>query len=254
MNHKSQHSLNPVEPHLSAHDILNIWEKGQYQHDLERALTLLAAACPDKTPEKLAALSIGERDRHLIMLREKMLGQVFICFAVCPECHEHLEVTLSTKDILLPQGPVESHYEFRTGDFLVQYHLPDSFDLASITGCNDIPTARSDLGKRCITGVFKEGTEVSVDEIPENAFSGLSEQMARNDPQSELMLDLVCPGCEHKWQVLFDIVTFFWAEINSQAKRLLDEVHTIALVYGWSENDILSMSPARRQSYMDRVT
>lgn len=239
---------------LSAHDLLNVWEKGQSQHDLDRALTLLAATCPDKTFEELAALPIGERDRYLIALRERSFGRSITGFANCPQCNEQLEFSLSTKDILFSQEHYEPQYEFRSGDFLIRFHLPDSYDLASITGCNDIESARATLGKNCVEGAFKEGRQVSIDEIPEDAFTCLSEQMAKTDPQSELMLDLVCPGCEHKWQILFDIVTFFWAEINSQAKRLLDEVHTIALAYGWSENDILSMSPARRQFYIDRVT
>jgi len=51
----------------------------------------------------------------------------------------------------------------------------------------------------------------------------------------------------------FDIASFFWAEICVQAKRLLREVHTLARAYGWREMDILSMSPARRQFYLEMV-
>jgi len=54
--------------------------------------------------------------------------------------------------------------------------------------------------------------------------------------------------------VMFDIVSFFWSEICVQAKRLLREVHILARAYGWREADILSMSAARRQLYLEMVT
>ncbi|MHC4352435.1 MAG: phage baseplate protein, partial [Planctomycetota bacterium] len=60
--------------------------------------------------------------------------------------------------------------------------------------------------------------------------------------------------CRHKWQKVFDIVTFLWEEISLHAKGLLQEVHSIASVYGWREDDILSMSSARRQYYLHMVT
>ena len=75
--------------------------------------------------------------------------------------------------------------------------------------------------------------------------------MARRDPQAEVLLDLDCPACNHRWQILFDIASFFYAEVSAYAKRLLREVHTLARRYGWREADILSMSTARRQFYIE---
>jgi hypothetical protein len=68
------------------------------------------------------------------------------------------------------------------------------------------------------------------------------------------LLDLRCPTCGHSWHALFDIVAFFWAELASQAKRLLREVHTLARAYGWREADIVSMSARRRQLYLEMAT
>lgn len=239
---------------LSAHDLLNVWEKCQSRHDLDRALIMLAATCPDKTFEELASLPIGERDRDLIALRERSFGHSIACFANCPQCNEQLELSLSTKDILLSQEHYEPRYEFRSGNLFMKFRLPDSYDLAAITGFKDVVDARKLLGKRCVENAVIDGNEINVDDLQEDALKCLSEQMEKIDPQSELMLDLECPECEHKWQILFDIIPFFWSEINFHAKRLLDEVHTLALSYGWSESEILSMSASRRQYYIDRAT
>ena len=43
---------------LSAHDLLRVWELGEDQHPLDRALTILATACPELTWDELATLSI----------------------------------------------------------------------------------------------------------------------------------------------------------------------------------------------------
>jgi len=51
----------------------------------------------------------------------------------------------------------------------------------------------------------------------------------------------------------FDILTYLWSEIEDWAQRLLLEVHTLALAYGWSERDILAMSPRRRRLYLEMV-
>jgi len=47
---------------LSASELLNVWEQGLTQPPVQRALTLLAVACPDTPPVALAELSIGQRD------------------------------------------------------------------------------------------------------------------------------------------------------------------------------------------------
>jgi hypothetical protein len=41
--------------------------------------------------------------------------------------------------------------------------------------------------------------------------------------------------------------------MEARAKRLLAEVHLIASAYGWSEAEILGLSRARRDFYLDMV-
>jgi hypothetical protein len=63
-------------------------------------------------------------------------------------------------------------------------------------------------------------------------------------------MGLSCPACRCEWQGLFEIATFLWAEVRARARRLLQEVDAIARTYGWSEADILRMTDARRQLYL----
>ena len=103
----------------------------------------------------------------------------------------------------------------------------------------------------CETGDAKATT---AGDLPAGVAADLSVAMSEHDPQAEVLLDLLCPACEHRWQALFDIVTFFWTELANQAQRLLREVHALARAYGWREADILAMSARRRQFYIEMAT
>jgi hypothetical protein len=78
--------------------------------------------------------------------------------------------------------------------------------------------------------------------------------MAECDPQAEVLLDLACPACDHRWPLLFDATAYLWAEIAVHARRLLREVHLLARAYGWREADVLALSAARRSYYLDLVS
>src|SRR5437016_5415930 len=89
---------------LSAAKILEVWEAGRQQHELDRALTMLAAASPGESREKLAGLTIGERDARLLQLRALLLGASANGFAECPQCHERLEFELDTASLAALEG------------------------------------------------------------------------------------------------------------------------------------------------------
>jgi hypothetical protein len=238
---------------LFAPDILKVWEQGQVQHQLDKALTLLLAAFPDMNREKLAALSVGQRDAYLLALREVTFGPRLNCFAECPGCKGRLEFTIKTTDIRLP-GETKQELELTNGNLMLRYRMPNSLDLAAVAGFGDVDAARNLLVERCVLQVIRDGVQVGCNELSEEAKAELASHMAEHDPQAEVLLDLHCPACGHQWQMVFDIVSYFWSELSAQARRLLYDVHELALAYGWHESEILSMSDTRRQFYLGMVT
>ncbi|AFZ12025.1 hypothetical protein Cri9333_1116 [Crinalium epipsammum PCC 9333] len=241
---------------LSADRILQIWEIGQSQHPIDRALTLLTFACPDRTAQELASLSIGQRDAYLLTLREMTFGSKINGFAECPQCSEQLEFAMNVGDIRIVElvEPQAQQYSLVAEEFELQFRLPNSWDLAAIVGYQDVGAANLQLIERCLLQVSRDGVAVNYSELSASAIAQLASQMLECDPQAEILFDLNCPACNHSWQVLFDIVVFFWKELSVEAKRLLREVHQLARFYGWRETDILSMSAMRRQFYLDMVS
>ena len=51
---------------LTASTLLGAWERALSQRPAERALTLLVLANTELPPERLAALTFGQRDAHLL--------------------------------------------------------------------------------------------------------------------------------------------------------------------------------------------
>jgi hypothetical protein len=240
---------------LSADRILQVWEIGQRQHPVDRALTILAFSCSGQTVSNLASLTVGQRDAVLLNLREMTFGSTLNCFAYCPQCAEDLEFTLETDQLRvgnLSQLP-EPQYDLALDEFHIKFRLPNSFDLAAIARSQNAEVAKSTLLERCLLNAKHHDQDISPQELPMGVISQIATKMAEIDPQAEILFDLVCPACQHEWQVMFDIVSFFWTELNAQAKRLLLEVHQLARHYSWRESDILAMSAMRRNLYLEMI-
>ena len=240
---------------LSEPLLLQAWERGQSQHPLDRALTLLALACPEKTADELVSLSIGQRDAHLLALRELTFGSKIDSFVECPNCQEKLEFSLNTQELLSSNitEPMEQDYVLKVEDFELKFRLPTSQDLAALVGISDGDRANSMLSKRCLLQINYKGNSRDFAELPGAVIAKLTAEMAECDPLAEILIGLDCAACKHQWQALFDIVTFFWSELSARAKELLRDVHALARFYGWWESDILAMGAFRRQQYLNLI-
>jgi hypothetical protein len=237
---------------LSAHEIIEVWETGEDQHVVDRALTLLEAACPERTREELAALSVGQRDASLLSLRERTFGPRLNGFIECPRCSERLEFEVAVSELRVAAPEVrEAEQELLTGDLVLRFRLPDSRDLAAALDRPDVDAARRTLVQRCVLFASCDGVSVGYSELPAEAITELAGRMAEWDPQAEVLLDLRCLECGNVWHALFDIAVFLWGELTARARRLLDEINSLARAYGWRESDILSLSARRRRYYLE---
>lgn len=238
----------------SAVELIGAWERGLAQHPVDRALTLLAAACPELSLAELANLTIGQRDAALLALREALFGRRLDCIALCPRCDARLEFKLDT-GVLAEQARLPAHgeREIEVDGRRLKFRAPNSEDLAAAAGAGDAASARRLLLQRCISAAADEVPD-SAESWPESVAEAVAEQLARAETVADINLTLKCAACAHGWELAFDIVSFLWSEVSALAKRHLRDVHTLAWAYGWSEGDILAMGAARRQFYLDSVS
>lgn len=236
---------------LSAPELLDVWDRGRDHGPLDRALALLAAACPGYPPDVLAALSIGERDARLMLLRQWAFGAHAACVAACPACGAQVELGFALADVcaagLAPAAPLLLEID----GYAVRFRLPTSHDLRDLRGPAGSLAARQQVLARCVLAAMHAGAAHDGATLPESVVAALVAAMAAADPLADIRLGLICPACGHAWQVLFDIVTFFWSEIDAWARRTLCEVHALARAYGWREAEILALTARRRQHYLE---
>lgn len=239
---------------LLQHELLDIWETGQALHPIDRTLTLLAAACPEFGQEELARLSIGERDALLFSVRERCIGPHLEAYCECPSCTTGVELSLSTTDIVDGSWEkAETELSLQSEGFVIRFRPPNSLDLAASVNLG-LAGGRRQMLERCVLEASKDGTEIAAVSLPEPIVSAMTTQMLESDPLSEIQLLLDCPACGHTWSALLDIASFFWTELDRQARNLLREVDILARSYGWSEAEVLSLNASRRQRYIAMVT
>lgn len=240
---------------LSASELLNAWERAFGQSAIRRGLTLLEAACDDASSEQLAQLSIGQRDARLLTLREWTFGSNLTSLTSCPACGERLEVSFMASDLFTSvPSEVTGELALAADGYEVRFRLPNSRDLIATSEEKETSAARAVLIERCVFSIRRDGRETGHPSLPQSVVDAISAKMADADPQALVQLAMRCPDCSNEWQAQFDIGSFFWAEINAWATRVLNEVHVLASAYGWREADILHMSAWRRQCYLNLVS
>jgi hypothetical protein len=239
---------------LSNRDVLRIWETGLVQHPVDRALTILAAAYPEETPEAQASLPIGRRDARLFAIRDATFGSRLDCLATCPNCGDSVELSLDASSLLTNPGignSAEDEYRVEREGWRIAFRLPTSRDLTEVMAAEHSGNEQRLLARRCITSIQQNGNRSQLSALDGSILIAISAEMAARDPNALIELVVTCPACQAEWRALFDIASFLWIEIDALAKRLLREVASLAHAYGWREADVLALSPARRQAYLD---
>jgi len=237
---------------LSASELLDLWEEGQGERPTRRALVLLAAAC-GQSIDALARLPVGERDARLFALRESTFGSRLTGVAACAGCSERLELSFDASDLSGAGQQNEDELSLDVDGYQVRFRLPNSLDLMAAANLKETGAARALLLEQCIRSAERRGDEITAAQLPESVVERISARMSEADPQADTQLALKCPVCSNEWNAAFDIESFFWIEINAWTARILGEVHILASAYGWSEQEILSVSAWRRECYLNLV-
>lgn len=228
-------------PALTQPELLSIWERGEGARATRRALALLGGAAPDAAAENAASMPIGRRDAALLDFRVALFGSTFAGITSCPACAADIELTFDASEVR--RSPTEQDLlELHIDDCIIDVRLPGTRDLIAIEHEMNLAHARDQLLARCI--------DRDPASLPQHVVDAILQTMAETDPQADVSLELTCPACEQVWREPFDIVTFLWTELASWARHLLADVHELASAYGWSESEILHLSPARRNVYL----
>jgi hypothetical protein len=88
-------------------------------------------------------------------------------------------------------------------------------------------------------------------ELPGAVQRRIAETVEAADPGADLALSIACPECGAATRAELDIASYLWTELDAWARDVLLDVHLLATAYGWSEPEILALSPTRRRYYLE---
>jgi hypothetical protein len=266
-----------------ATDLLATWEAGIAANGAHRALLLHALTRPGEEAGWLLAVPVGERDADLLALRRTLFGDRANVRLACAECAEDLEFDFAIRDALReaeqeaghpaitqPPGdhqpapdasasPAEAAPDGRPGPAPIQVtegawtvllRPPTSADLLAAA---EAPPgrARAVVLARCVLDARKGGRRVAAAGLPPALQERIAEAVAAADPRADITFDVPCPTCGHRTKALLDPGAFLWEELDAWARGLLLDVHLLAATYGWSEPEVLALSPLRRRRYLE---
>ncbi len=234
---------------LTGATLLSVWERGASRHALDRSALLATVARPEWPAAEIADLPLGAVNASLLRLRSATFGPHIAGHADCTQCGQRLAFTVDTRQMLPPAHGDDGDDDPAPRETEVaglRVRAPSLRDLAAVaTQTNARQAARALLARCTLAG--------DVAQIDDAALRQVEDALDTLDPQADLVLALHCVACGHAGEAQLDAGALLWEEIEVRARVLLGEVHRLASAYGWSEAQILALSPARRASYLAMV-
>ncbi|HWT95329.1 MAG TPA: hypothetical protein VN238_20200 [Solirubrobacteraceae bacterium] len=243
---------------LSAAQLLEVVDAGGDGTNADRGRIMLAAAAPSLDEAALDAVSLGARDAWIVALRCGTLGETLLSRVTCPSCGMLLTVRVPRAHVGLvdPSESVAPPAVVRVsaGAWEVEGRAPDGVALAAAAACFDVELARMSLVRSCVVSCSYEGSAVDPLAAPDELLEALGEAIIEAEPMTEVRVPMACAACGLEWRPVLDIALFAWRELSRAGEQLLDEVHQLAMGYGWTEAQVLELSSRRRRRYVERLT
>ena len=226
--------------------LLDLWEAGLPLAPLPRSVLLLEATGATGT----AGWTVGRRDGALLERYCAPAGTIE-ALADCPGCGAALDVTLDPRR--LAAGPARAEVTVAHDGYAVTARPPTVADLRALPTDGSEDELRDVLLGRCVLAATRRGKPVAATDLPAGVVERVEDALDEADPAADLRVALDCGECGAEWTETVDAVALAWSALERTARRLATEVHLLAGAYGWSEREILALSPFRRGLYLSAV-
>ena len=231
--------------------VLALWERGLGHAGWARGDALLQAA-----DEGTAPRTLGERTVGLLKLHAALFGPEIELLSHCPSCDSVAHFT-SDCDALIEHLPAAASAEaqcLEVEDVAIEFRLPAIADLTAASIADTDEGFARRVIDRCVLTCTRDGETVPISALPDLVLDALSRRMETLDPGAAVLFALDCPQCAAHWSAPLDVGELVWQKVQVSAERLLLDVDALARAYGWTERDVLNLSPARRAAYLQIVT
>lgn len=224
--------------------LLALWERALAQPAAWRADILIGDAI-SRPP------TLGERNTRLAVLHAHLFGREFELLSHCPACATVAQFSGDCGALAdaMPAEIAATHHIVVDGH-LIEFRLPTAEDVHAASLHEDEEEFAFALLERCMIACTHDGQSESPQCLPPAVLDALSQRMEALDPAASVSFALECPQCAAHWDARLDLAQLVWQKLKAAAERLLLDVDTLARHYGWTERDVMALSPTRRAAYV----
>ncbi|WP_346268224.1 hypothetical protein [Streptomyces sp. SCUT-3] len=248
--------------------LVAVWEAGLAAGPAGRALLLHGFARPHAAVDELLRTPVGRRDADLFALRRSLFGDLMDVRVACGECAEEMEFGFDPAGVVGEAGVAGAAGAAGSGNaggsaeadaepltveadgWEVRFVPPAAADVAAAEEAGP-DRARAVLLSRTVLSAGRDGAPVRPEDLPGPVQERMARAAAEADPCADVVLNVPCPECGSTTRAELDIASYLWAEVDAWARTALADVHLLATAYGWSEAEILALSPLRRRYYLE---
>ncbi len=227
--------------------LLGLWEAACSAPPAQRSTALLHAAGGPPVS------SMGASNAQLVGLHAHWFGPHIALVSHCPACAGAAEFSVDAPTLatqLAPAGQDTQHCVQLLG-YEVRFRLPTPDDTTAVAAAAPDPAAFArELLALCITRSTQGDVAWPTLKLPDEVLDAVSQRMEALDPGAVVSFALDCPQCTTAWLAPLDVGDLLWRKVRDAVERLLLDVDALARAYGWSEPEVLALSPLRRAAYV----
>jgi hypothetical protein len=242
-------ALRPAAGLRSPATLLEAWDAARATPDLARGAVVLAATT-DRDADELVDLPISELATLALRIQRDAYGDVLDVLMRCEGCDELLDVPLSLSDLLergSPSAPLSlpRSVEHSVAGHVVEVRTPTTRDLMDASSADDPAALVLD---RCV--VVDRGA-LATQDLSDTLVASVEDILEQMAAPALSTLVAPCPECGERATGVLDPGELLWQAVDTRAPALLAEVAYLAAAFGWSQDAILALSPARRAAYLE---
>jgi hypothetical protein len=221
-------------------ELLAAWEAAARVPPVARGGVLVHRAALADDVEAALDLPIGRSAALAARAHADAFGTTIDGVVGCA-CGEELDVTVPLPEIASDEG----------GEVVV---LADGLTVRAPTTRDLLETGReadpaSALLARCVHDA--DGAPVKPSALSDQAHAEVDAAAESLAGAGGLVLRTSCPACGSDVGVPVDVGALLWERVATAARELLGEVAELAVAFGWTEPDVLALTPLRRRAYLE---
>jgi len=232
---------------------LVVAEASQTGASLPAQVTAVLSACLSRlgdhapTPDRAAALCIADRQFLMRRLAALLGGDHVWQNTHCSACDAIFDFQVRQTELPVSEpGPGYPFASVALGETRFRLRVPNGADQEVVAAIAEDLPARQMLAWLCFTD--EEG-KPDPGMLDEGVLAGMESVLEAVTPEAAVMVQSACPECGHGNAVNIDP----YIVLQTTAKELYDEIHTLAINYHWDEAPILALPRARRRRYLDLI-